>query len=93
MSITVDPKNDTPDKLGAYAKRFNAKRGWYFLSGDIANVETALRKLGKYVENREAHDTVLLIGNVSTRLWKKANGLAEADEIIEIVDSVIKDQG
>jgi len=35
LSITVDPKNDTPETLAAYADRFHAKRGWYFLSGEI----------------------------------------------------------
>ncbi|MHA8053146.1 SCO family protein [Aquirufa sp. Wall-65K1] len=35
LSISVDPKYDTPEKLAAYAKRFDAKAGkWYFLTGD-----------------------------------------------------------
>ncbi|MBL4708644.1 MAG: SCO family protein, partial [Flavobacteriales bacterium] len=93
LSITVDPDNDQPESLKDYAKRFNAKEGWYFLSGDKENVQLALKKLGKDVPNRESHDTILLIGNVSTRLWKKANGLAPADEIIKVLESVIQDVG
>src|SRR4051812_15438963 len=44
ISITVDPANDTPAVLHEYAKKMNAKRGWYFLTGSPAEVETALRK-------------------------------------------------
>jgi cytochrome oxidase Cu insertion factor (SCO1/SenC/PrrC family) len=93
MSITVDPANDTPGTLKDYAARFHARNGWYFLSGKRENVETALRKLGEFVDVRENHSTIVLIGNVSTRLWKKVNGLASSDEIIKVLDGVIDDAG
>lgn len=35
LSISVDPKFDQPEKLSAYAKRFDAIKGqWYFLTGE-----------------------------------------------------------
>ena len=43
ISISVDPTVDTPPLLKAYAQKFDAKPGWYFLSGDKANVETPTR--------------------------------------------------
>ena len=75
-----------------YAEKYGAKQGWYFLSGNKENVETVLKKLGKYVLNREHHDSILLIGNLPTGLWKKVNGLAPVEEIINIIDSVVNDQ-
>lgn len=93
LSLTVDPVKDTPEKLKAYAAEYGAKPGWHFLSGPVENVETVTRKLGKYVEDREAHDTVILIGNLKTKLWKKANGLANPMEIIGVLKSVMEDQG
>ncbi len=93
LSITVDPINDTPEKLKDYAAQYDAKPGWHFLSGSVLNVNTVMRKLGKYVESREQHDAIVLIGNMKTRLWKKANGLANVSEIIEVLDSVINDVG
>ena len=91
VSITVDPENDTPDKLKDYAKRFDARKGWYFLSGTKENVETALAKLGNQVAAREDHKTIFLMGNVETRLWKKTNGLAPAEQVVTVFDTVIKD--
>lgn len=93
LSITVDPKHDTPEVLHQYAARWNAKPGWLFLTGPSDNVQTALKKLGQYVENKEAHTTIVIVGNDKTGLWKKANGIATPEELIQIVTSVVDDKG
>jgi protein SCO1 len=92
VSITVDSINDTPEKLKEYAKNYGAKPGWLFLSGEKDNVDQALKKFGLYVENIESHSTVLIMGNGRTGLWKKAYGLAKAEELIPIVESVLNDK-
>jgi len=91
ISISVDPEYDTPDKVAAYAKAMGAVPGRYFLTGSKENVAKALHKLGNSVANPMDHKNVLMIGNVPTRLWKKANGLAASSEIIKIVESVVAD--
>ena len=93
VSITVDPVNDTPAKLKEYAARFHAKPGWYFLTGSKENVESALRKLGQWVDDPSNHQTLYLIGNDRTGLWKKAFALAKPEEVLPIVDSVVDDKG
>ncbi|HET9228135.1 MAG TPA: SCO family protein [Thermoanaerobaculia bacterium] len=93
ISISVDPVNDTPEKLKAYAAGFNARPGWFFLTGKPEDVQAALGKLGQAVETREAHQNLFLIGNDRTGLWKKAMGLAAPEEILPIVDSVVNDRG
>jgi len=93
VSITVDPVNDTPAKLKEYAARFHAKPGWYFLTGSKESVEAALRKLGQWVDDPANHQTLYLIGNDRTGLWKKAFALAKPEEVLPIVDSVVDDKG
>jgi protein SCO1/2 len=93
ISISVDPVNDTPARLKEFAARFNARPGWFFLTGSKENVDAALRKLGQYVETREAHQNLFLIGNDRTGLWKKAFGLAKPEDIFPVVDSVVNDEG
>jgi protein SCO1/2 len=40
ISISVDPENDSPDKLAAYARRYGANdERWWFLTGDPAALE------------------------------------------------------
>ena len=93
ISISVDPETDTPAKLLEYAARFNARPGWFFLTGKKENVNQALNKLGQYVAVREDHLNVMIMGNEATGLWKKAMGLAKPEDLIKILDSLLKDKG
>jgi protein SCO1/2 len=93
ISISIDPETDTPPRLKAYAKRFNARSGWYFLSGRKDNVELILSKLGLYVEQKQDHLNVFLIGNDRTGLWKKALGVSDPDKLIQVVGTVLHDGG
>ncbi|HKE55893.1 MAG TPA: SCO family protein [Pyrinomonadaceae bacterium] len=93
LSISVDPTVDTPESLKAYAKKLNARPGWYFLTGDKQNVDFALNKLGQYVGDKNDHLNIIIIGNERTGLWKKAFGLAQSDALVKVVESVLNDQG
>jgi protein SCO1 len=92
ISITVDPQTDTPQALTALADQWKAKPGWQFLTGDKANVDTALHKLGQQVENKESHSNIFIIGKEATGLWKKARGLSKPEEIIPLIEEVLKDK-
>jgi len=92
ISISVDPALDTPASLKAYAKKLNAGPGWYFLTGDKASVDLALKKIGQFVDDKQAHLNIFIIGNERTGLWKKAFGLANTEELMKVVDSVLADQ-
>lgn len=92
ISISVDPVVDTPARLKEYAKKLQAGPGWYFLTGEKQNVDFALNKIGHFVESKENHLNIFVIGNERTGLWKKAFGLAKSDELIKIVESVLNDK-
>ena len=92
ISISVDPTVDTPASLKAYAKKLNAGPGWYFLTGSKESVDFALMKIGQFVDNKQDHLNIFIIGNERTGLWKKAFGLASNDELMKVVDSVLNDQ-
>jgi protein SCO1/2 len=92
LSFTVDPEKDTPEQLKSYADRMKAKPGWFFLTGSKENVGTALRKLGLYTEEKQNHLSLFILGNVPTGLWKKVLGMAPAEELTPIVQSVLDDR-
>lgn len=92
VSISVDPTTDTPPRLKEYSQRFHARPGWIFLTGKKENVDWALYKLGQYVEAKDDHTTIIIIGNEPKGLWKKAFGLAKPDELVKIVEDVINDR-
>src|ERR1044072_8722451 len=93
VSMTVDPETDTPARMKEYAKKFHAGSGWIFLTGKKENLDWALYKLGQYVENKDDHKTVLIIGNEPTGLSKKAFGMANVTELVHVVESVVNDKG
>jgi len=93
VSISVDPTVDTPPSLKAYAKKLNAGPGWFFLTGNKENVDFALKKIGHFVEDKNDHLNIFIIGNERTGLWKKAFGLAKDDELMKVVESVLNDKG
>jgi protein SCO1/2 len=75
-SISIDPENDTPEVLKAYAEKFHAGPGWVFLTGKKADIDLIGRKLGLYSDpqlNRDGHTTDLMIGNEPTGQWMRNN--------------------
>jgi protein SCO1/2 len=93
VSVTVDPEVDTPARLKEYAQKFHAGPGWIFLTGKKENLDKALYKLGQYVEKKDDHKTIFIIGNEPTGLWKKAFGMANVLELVQVVESVVNDKG
>lgn len=93
ISISVDPEVDTPAALKEYAKRYGAPPGRYFVTGKKENVDWALYRLGQYVEQKESHTSIFIVGNEATGLWKKLHGMANIAEIVKSVESVLNDRG
>jgi protein SCO1/2 len=87
ISISVDPTVDTPEALKKYAQNYKVKPGWYFLTGKKQDVDTVLRKVGGFVEDKNDHTSLLIIGNVETGQWMKVFAMARPSEI---ADAVIK---
>ena len=72
-SITIDPGNDSPEKLKKYKEKFKAK--WTFLTGNEADIIKLRKKLGLYIEEIQDgsnnHNVSLIIGNQATGRWMK----------------------
>ena len=57
VSITVDPQNDTPERLRRYAEQFGANvAGWSFLTGTQAQIDEVVRGYGAYARKTERGD-------------------------------------
>ena len=89
LSLTVDPLNDTPPRLKEYAERYHAKPGWHFLTGKKENVDWALYKLGQYVEAKDDHSILFIMGNEPKEVWKKVLSTARTEELIRILQEVL----
>ena len=72
-SISIDPKNDTPEVLKSYREQFGAR--WTFLTGSDADVTKLRKKLGLFIpeiqDGSSNHNVNMIIGNQSTGRWMK----------------------
>jgi protein SCO1/2 len=80
ISISIDPENDTPEVLKAYAAKFNVGPGWTWLTGKQKDVDLLRTRLGLYMPpinpdkpNEIDHDIAVVIGNQATGRWMKAS--------------------
>lgn len=78
VSISLDPATDTPDKLRAYADRFDRRAGWTFLTGPPERVARVQKALGGAVSAKERHAPITMIGNLEQGRWRRVDGLAPA---------------
>jgi protein SCO1/2 len=62
------------------------------MNRNMENVDWALYKVGQYVEDKQDHTTIFIVGNEATGLWKKAFGMAKPAELIQIVEGVANDK-
>lgn len=91
ISISLDPISDTPPQLKTYAKEINAGPGWQLITGKKDNVDFALKKLGHFVADIQAHKNTVIVGNEATGLWKKVFILAKRDALDKVITSVLED--
>jgi protein SCO1/2 len=96
VSISVDPVNDTPAVLKAYAERAGAPIGWDFLTGEQEDIELIRRKLGVFDreedDNPTLHTGMLVYGNEPRGKWNAINAMALPDLIVRGVRRIM-DQG
>jgi protein SCO1 len=72
-SISIDPENDTPERLKEYAENWHTGPGWTFLTGKDEDITLLRKKLGVYEADRKKkdHNLSLLVGNQKTGRWMK----------------------
>ncbi|MCI0573441.1 MAG: SCO family protein [Myxococcaceae bacterium] len=88
VSITLDPANDTPEKLKKFSSMFKRGDGWTFVTGEPQRVTRALKALGGWVPNKEAHTPVTLVGNTTTGKWVRVFGMPTTKRLKEALAEV-----
>ena len=88
ISITVDPENDTPDKLKAYAEAFSAGPGWQFITGKPEDVRAINYKLGERSKRLSDHRNEIVVGNDATGEWTRDNVLGDLDRVVMSIRSM-----
>lgn len=90
-SITLQPEKDTVEKLNSYVKARGIGDGWYFLTGEVHDLDHIRKRLGFYDPNPEVdgdraqHTGMLRVGNDARQRWTMCPALAEPSAIVRSV--------
>lgn len=92
VSISLDPARDTPAALKEFARRHQADHaGWVFLTGEAANVNQIIKRLGQHTPDLQSHSTLMLAGNVRSAHWMKIPPTAQPMAIAEKLRLLVGD--
>ncbi|MDB5901554.1 MAG: hypothetical protein JWM26_432, partial [Betaproteobacteria bacterium] len=61
------------------------------VTGSSEQVGNALKRIGQYVEEPQAHTDIIVVGNTRTGLWKKIHGTASGAEVVGLIMGVADD--
>jgi protein SCO1/2 len=82
LSITIDPEQDTPERLAAYAHKFDAGAQWHFYTGTSEASLAAQRAFDVYNGDKMNHSPVTLLRAAPGASWLRVDGFASADDLL-----------
>jgi protein SCO1 len=81
VSFTIDPDNDTPQRLAAFARQFSIKRDWDFYSGDFNELLRVQKAFDVYRGSKASHPPVVLMRRSRHAPWVRVEGFATPAEL------------
>ncbi|MCQ4163252.1 SCO family protein [Tahibacter harae] len=80
ISVSIDPANDTPQRLAQWSQGLGAQPGWTLVTGERADLDELLRSLGASAADPASHVPIALIVDERRQpaRWQRLDGLADA---------------
>jgi protein SCO1/2 len=82
VSISIDPEQDTPERLSAYARKYEAAPQWHFYTGTNEASLTAQRAFDVYRGDKMNHAPVTLLRTSPGKSWLRIEGFASAEDLL-----------
>ena len=92
MSISIDPTNDTPDKLKEYGKAFGAGPNWLFLTGNVKDIDAIRHRLGERSRALTEHRNEVLLFNDRSGEWERNSAFGDIGVLASAVRAMDPDQ-
>lgn len=83
MSVSIDPEEDTPQRMRDYSRHFDAGPQWNFYTGTVEASEAAQRAFRVYRGSKMLHEPVTLIRVAPGKPWVRFDGFVTAHEILD----------
>ena len=83
VSISIDPEQDTPARLRAYAQKFSAGAQWQHYTGTTAASVAAQKAFDAYRGDKMSHDPLTLMRPAPGKPWVRIDGFATGVELVQ----------
>jgi protein SCO1 len=88
VSFTIDPDNDTPQRLTAFADQFSIERDWDFYSGDYKDLLRVQQAFDVYRGSKVGHPPVVLLRHSRQAPWVRVEGFATPAELLSVYEQL-----
>jgi protein SCO1 len=82
VSISIDPEEDTPKRLAAYAKQFDAGRQWGFYTGSVQASVSLQKAFQAYFGDKMHHRPVTFMRAAPGEAWVRLDGFTSPDDLL-----------
>ena len=82
ISISIDPEQDSPERLQDYARRFKSSVNWHFLTGDIDDIINIQKALDAYRGDKMNHIPLTFLYSANADTWIRMEGFPSTAEIV-----------
>jgi protein SCO1/2 len=85
VTVTIDPANDTPARLAAFARQFDIRRDWSFLTGEYDELVRVQQAFDVYRGAKAAHPPVVLVRPARDSGWVRVEGIAAPADLLALL--------
>lgn len=89
VSISIDPEEDTPARLVAYANKYGAGPEWQHYTGTLAASVEAQRAFSAYRGDKMNHTPVTFLRAAPGKSWLRIEGFATADDLLDEIRNML----
>lgn len=82
VSISIDPEQDTPTRLRAYAKKFHAGPQWQHYTGTLQASLAAQQAFGAYRGDKMSHAPLTLLRAAPGQPWTRIEGFVTPAQLV-----------
>ncbi len=83
VSISIDPEQDTPERLVEYARHFDAGPKWQFYTGTLDASLAVQRAFSTYRGDKMSHPPVTLVRAAPGKPWVRFDGFVTVAQILD----------
>jgi protein SCO1 len=83
LSISIDPEYDTPERLLAYGKKFDAMPQWQHYTGTQANSVAIQKTFQAFRGDKMNHIPLIFIHGGGKKSWVRMEGFPSAEQVVK----------